>query len=464
MSELKAQHVPWSALTQEGHLSRLLLLCFGVWLYAADSTLVATVMPVAVEDIGGIPFLSWTYTLYQLGSVMTGAIAGLMVIRTGIAKAQIFAGIIYVIGCAISGYAPDMTTMILGRLLQGMGGGGLVSIAFIGASTLFPKRLWVRIIAVISGVWGVSSLCGPLIGGYFVAAGNWRGAFWAFAAQGLVAVLVAPPLLRRKFQTQKEKTQTMPLARLGLLGVAVLAISQAGVVTNTGIAALLCLTGIVLLLLFFKLDADSENRIFPRGILNPRTVSGSGLLMISSLFMATISLTVYGPLLMYIIFGAEPLIAGYIIALESLGWTVVAISSSGVREQTEPRLIRLGAFFVSSAMVGLIYAMPEGPLWLIALLATLMGMGFGMSWTFVSKRIIVNVPETERTQASGSIPTFLRVAMALGSALSGIIANFSGFSEASSVAVAQNVAFWSFAAFAPLMFVGLFFAWRVSRE
>ena len=464
MSELKTQHVPWSALTQEGHLSRLLLLCFGVWLYAADSTLVATVMPVAVEDIGGIPFLSWTYTLYQLGSVMTGAIAGLMVIRTGIAKAQIFAGIIYVIGCAISGYAPDMTTMILGRLLQGMGGGGLVSIAFIGTSTLFPKRLWVRIIAVISGVWGVSSLCGPLIGGYFVAAGNWRGAFWAFAAQGLVAVLVAPPLLKRKFQTQKEQTQTMPLARLGLLGVAVLAISQAGVVTNTGIAALLCLTGIVLLLLFFKLDADSENRIFPRGILNPRTVSGSGLLMISSLFMATISLTVYGPLLMYIIFGAEPLIAGYIIALESLGWTVVAISSSGVREQTEPRLIRLGAFFVSSAMVGLIYAMPEGPLWLIALLATLMGMGFGMSWTFVSKRIIVNVPETERTQASGSIPTFLRVAMALGSALSGIIANFSGFSEASSVAVAQNVAFWSFTAFTPLMLVGLFFAWRVSRE
>jgi len=63
-------------------------------------------------------------------------------------------GVIYVLGCALSGYAPDMPTMIVGRLLQGMGGGGLVSIAFIGASTLFPKKLWVRIIAVISGVWG----------------------------------------------------------------------------------------------------------------------------------------------------------------------------------------------------------------------------------------------------------------------------------------------------------------------
>ena len=184
MTEEKTQQVPWSILIQEGHLSRILVLCFGVWLYAADSTLVATVMPVAVEDIGGIPYLSWTYSLYQLGSVVTGAIAGLMVIHIGIAQAQILAGIIYILGCAVSGYAPDMPTMIVGRLLQGMGGGGLVSIAFVGASTLFPKKLWVRIIAAISGVWGVSSLCGPLIGGYFVSGGNWRGAFWAFAIAG----------------------------------------------------------------------------------------------------------------------------------------------------------------------------------------------------------------------------------------------------------------------------------------
>jgi len=100
MTEAKTQHVPWTTLTQKGHLSRMLLLCFGVWLYAADSTLVATVMPVAVEDIGGIPYLSWAYSLYQLGSVVTGAIAGLMVLRTGIAQAQILAGVIYVLGCA----------------------------------------------------------------------------------------------------------------------------------------------------------------------------------------------------------------------------------------------------------------------------------------------------------------------------------------------------------------------------
>jgi len=464
MSQVEGEQVPLSALTETEHLPRLLVMSFGVWLYAADSTLVATVMPVAVEDIGGLPYLSWTYTLYQLGSVVTGAIAGLMVLRTGIVRAEIAAGTLYVFGCALSALAPDMSIMIVGRLLQGMGGGGLVSLAFIGASTMFPQKLWVRVIAVISAVWGISSLCGPLIGSYFVNIGNWRGAFWAFALQGLVTIFVAPPLLRKHFQSQTEEVRPLPVARLGLLSIAVLVICQAGVVSPPQFGGGLCAGGVVLLLIFLKQDMDSKNRIFPRGILNPLTVSGSGLLMISSLFMATISLTVYGPLLMYIIFGAAPLVAGYIIALESLAWTLTAIFTSGLKERIEPKLIRMGAVFVSVSLLGLIYAMPSGPLWVIAFFSVIMGMGFGMSWSFVSKRIIANVPETERTQASASIPTFMRVAMALGSALSGIIANYSGFSEASSVAVAQNVAFWCFAAFIPLMFVGLFTAWRVSMK
>ena len=336
-----------------------------------------------------------------------------------------------------------------------------------GISVSWVESPIADVLLAFSTFSGKSRVQGRDVAGIVTAEINdqpWDSALRAIlSAQGLVAVLVAPPLLSRQFKSKKEQIQKLPLARLGLLSVSVLAICQAGVMTSTWFASVTCVGGVLLLLVFLKLDAGSQNRIFPQGILNPRTASGSGMLMMSSLFMATISLTVYGPILMYIIFGAKPLIAGYIIALESLGWTVVAISTSGVSERIESLLIRLGAVFVSSSMLGLIYAMPAGPLWLIALLATGMGMGFGMSWSFVSKRVIDNVPEAERTQASASIPTFLRVSMALGSALSGIIANFSGFSEDSSVAVAQNVAFWCFAAFIPLMLVGLVTAWRVSR-
>ena len=132
---------------------------------------------------------------------------------------------------------------------------------------------------------------------------------------------------------------------------------------------------------------------------------------------------------MYILFGVSPLSAGYIIALQSIGWTVLAILSSGIMEKTEKIFIRLGAFFISLASIGLVFTMPIGPIWLIAFLSTIMGMGFGMSWSFVSKRIISSLPENERVQASGSIPTFMRLSMALGAAISGIIANFSGFQK-----------------------------------
>ena len=87
------------------------------------------------------------------------------------------------------------------------------------------------------------------------------------------------------------------------------------------------------------------------------------------------------------------MVAGFIIALESIGWTIMAVITSGVRQGTEKKMIRLGACFIGFSMLGLIYAMPGGPIYLIALFSFIMGMGFGMSWAFVSKRIISNVPD-----------------------------------------------------------------------
>ena len=78
--------------------------------------------------------------------------------------------------------------------------------------------------------------------------------------------------------------------------------------------------------------------------------------------MGTISFTVYGPFLMYILFDAEPLVAGYIIVLESLGWTVTASVSSGARDRFEPGLIRSGAILISINTVALVFMMPVGPI------------------------------------------------------------------------------------------------------
>ncbi len=163
------------------------VLCLGVWLHAADSLLAATVMPSAVAEIGGLAFIYWTVALYQLGSILAGAITGIVAARLGLRLAMTVAALIYAAGCVISALAPDMAAMLLGRLLQGWGGGLMVALSHVGVTQLFPRARWPGLLAVISAVWGVSALLGPLIGGGFATAGLWRGAFWAFGAQALAA-------------------------------------------------------------------------------------------------------------------------------------------------------------------------------------------------------------------------------------------------------------------------------------
>ena len=115
MSPVRSERSGWALVT---------VLCLGVWLHAADSLLAATVMPSAIAEIGGLAFIYWTVALYQLGSILAGAITGILAVRLGLRGAMTLAALIYAAGCAISALAPDIAAMLLGRLLQGWGGAG----------------------------------------------------------------------------------------------------------------------------------------------------------------------------------------------------------------------------------------------------------------------------------------------------------------------------------------------------
>src|SRR3546814_1047965 len=118
----------------------------------------ATIMPTAVRDIGGLEYLYWTVALYELGSIVIGAATGLLAIRFGLRLGMVLAALLYGVGCVASALAPDMAVMLVGRLLQGLGGGGMVALSHVGVTQLFPAKSWPRMLAFISAVWGVSAL------------------------------------------------------------------------------------------------------------------------------------------------------------------------------------------------------------------------------------------------------------------------------------------------------------------
>ncbi len=452
----------WSALLAGGNAGRLLLVCFGVWLHAADSLMVATMMPAIVADIGGAHFVAWTIALYQVGSIASGASAAVISIRYGIGKVMTIAALTYMVGCGISAVAPEMWVMLIGRLAQGVGGGGLVALCFVAVTRLFPRTLMPRAMAVVSALWGTSAFIGPLAGGLFADAGLWRGGFWFFAAQALVlaACLGLSPALRSR-GGKPETTGRLPVRRLMVLSLGVLAIAAAGINPSLLRTPLVAGLGVVLLGLFLRLDGRrTESRLLPLRPLDTGNGVGAALRTVLAFSAATTAFGVYGPLLITELQGISALAAGYILAASSIGWSVMSILVSSADEKHDRALILGGVTLLTTSIVGFMVAVPHGPLWLIVVCASLEGIGFGMSWAFILRRMTALTSERDRERASSAMPTLQQLGYALGAAYAGIVANSAGMSDRMDLSAAKAVGFWIFAASLPLAVIGLHAAWR----
>jgi MFS family permease len=462
--------VSWRSIYREGHLGRFAVLCLGVWLHAADCLLVATLIPSAVADIGGAAYINWSIALYQLASITAGAAGGLLAGRFGYRPAMTGAALFYAIGCVLSALAPNMAVMLLGRVLQGSGGGSLVALAFVAMEHLFPTRIAVRLIAVISTVWGVAAFTGPLIGGFFAALGQWRLGFWAFAAQALVLAVII--ILRQKKIVFATGTTipAVPFARLGLFSLAVLAVASAGIDVSLLRSGLLCLLGAGLLGLFLWLDhRATHNRLFPRQIAMPGHPLGAGYAVIFATATGTIAFTVYSPVLLTALAGASPLLCGYMIAIESMSWTVATLIISSLKSINQRWVIRSGSLTLTLAVAGLAVTMPlqTGSWATLALLLPFVimeGAGFGLAYPFIQRRIVAAADEAERGRASSGVPTTQMIGYAIGAAASGVVANAAGFAAGVTREAALQAGFWVFAAFLPLCLIGNLLVWRLTRE
>ncbi len=413
---------PWRALRRSDQLARLLVLCAGVWLHAADALLVATLMPDAARELGGVAFMGWTIALYIVGSIVAGAAGGQLALRFGVARAMAGAALVFAFGCLLSALAQEMGLMLLGRLVQGVGGGAMLALTFVGLEGLFPSRLMGPVMAVVSSVWGASAFCGPLVGGVFAHYGLWRWGFGAFALQALVLALLTLWLLPRR-AAEKQDVGPVPFGRLGLLGLAIVAVASAGNVTATAAAAALLTAGLVLLALFFRLDRVARQSLLPPTAADPRTMSGAGILFVMCFAAATIPFTVYGPLLLQLRFGVSPLVGGYVVAVESLCWTLAAVTVAQAGPRAEPWVIRAGALIASAGVVGMVAVLPVGPLWAIVVATGALGMGFGAFWAFVVKRVVDSVGENQKERASAALPTTQLIGYAVGAAMAGLFAN-----------------------------------------
>ena len=162
----------------------------------ADQSIVGTALPRIVSDLGGLNHLAWVVTAYLLTSTATTPLWGKISDLYGrriIFQATI---VIFLIGSALCGLAQTMPQLIIFRAIQGIGGGGLMAIAFAIIGDVIPARERGRYTGYFGAVFGVSSLAGPLLGGWITQNLSWRWIFYINLPIGIVALVVTSIVLK----------------------------------------------------------------------------------------------------------------------------------------------------------------------------------------------------------------------------------------------------------------------------
>jgi len=149
-----------------------------ILLASLDQTIVATALPTIVGDLGGLQHLSWVVTAYLRASTITGPLYGKLgdlYGRKGVLQAAI---VIFLIGSALCGISQNMPELISFRAVQGLGAGGLLTVSIAVVGDVIPPRERGRYQGIFGAVFGVSTVIGPLLGGFFVDNLSWRWIFY----------------------------------------------------------------------------------------------------------------------------------------------------------------------------------------------------------------------------------------------------------------------------------------------
>jgi MFS family permease len=181
----------WRALFAPAWIPAIAVMLGGILLHSMNVLMMATVLPSIVGEIGGAALMSWPTTAYLASSIIAATCTGLLAAALGTGRTFALGAGVFAVGTLVIGFAPAMAHVIAGRLIQGLGGGLLSALAYVLVRQVFPANLWARAFALLSSIWGISVLVGPLVGGVFATSGEWRGAFLAIAALAVSLALLA---------------------------------------------------------------------------------------------------------------------------------------------------------------------------------------------------------------------------------------------------------------------------------
>jgi EmrB/QacA subfamily drug resistance transporter len=301
-----------------------------IFLAAMESTVVATAMPKVVASLGGLHIYSWVFSGFLLTSTVSMPLWGRLSDLYGRRRLYLGGLVVFLAGSALSGAARDMTELIAFRMLQGLGAGSLLTLGMTVIGDLFGLERRARMQGYLSGVWGVASVLGPLVGGLLSDHVSWRWVFYinvpfGAVAMGLIATSLHDDASRRRPAIDYAGVALFALGVSALL-IGVVAAGEAAVWLDGRVVGSLALAGAALAV-FVAVERRAPEPIVPLRLFGNRMVVAAvttGFLAGMAMFGA-IS---FVPLFMQSVAGTTATQAGFVLTPFVLGWVALSIVSA----------------------------------------------------------------------------------------------------------------------------------------
>jgi MFS family permease len=402
------------------------VLAGGVLLEASNVYLTTSLLPTIVDDIGGAEFYAWTMMVFLLASVVSSMMVSRILTQRGAVQAYLLALGLFALGSLLCAASPWMWALLAGRAVQGLGGGLLAGLGYALIQRALPERLWARGAALVSAMWGVGNIVGPVVGGIFAQLDAWRVTFVGLAVvSALIGIVVVRSLPRT---ARSRSSESVPWGSLVLLSGGVAAVGLAGVVPSglgTGIAIVV---GVVLGGWFLRHERRGRTGVLPRITFAAGSSLGWVYLTVAVLAFA-IGTEAFIPLFGQEIGGLMPFVAGLLGAALSLGWSITQVftaNATGIRSRRV--LITIGPLVIASGLAAYGLLQHEAPSTLVIALwfATLFlaGAGIGLGFPHLTVAALGSTPgEEEGAKAAAAVNTVFIIASAFSSAMAGVLVN-----------------------------------------
>lgn len=401
-------------------------LLLAMFVSSLSETIAATALPTIVGDLGGVEIMQWVTTAYILASTITMPIYGKVGDIIGRKFLLISALVLYALGKIVCGLSVDMAMLLTGRLISGLGGGGLIILSQAAIADVVPPRKRGLYLGVMGSVFTVSNVLGPLLGGWFVETLGWRWIFWFTVPLAGLAILALAVFLKQPSLHGKHLTFDWQGSAVMAVGVTalVLAMTWGGEVyawLSWQIIGLLALFAVACVV-FVVVERHVSQPIIPMGLFHDRNFNLCAIvaLLVNVSFMGTVN---YLPTYFQIVDRMSPELAGLMVMPLSVGIFITSTATGWIAGKTgKYKWMPLAMCAVCAVGFYLMSLMYVGePVFLPLLYLFILGFGLGLGTQILVLIVQNEFPQSHVGTATAANNFFRQIGATVGASLVGTL-------------------------------------------